>query len=223
MWGGVQTALCCLRFFTDDRGRTVVERGLDHVRGGFVAQQLDPLPGDLRRGQRMLLLLLQHSRSSGSPCTPTPGPRTTMKRSYFNERPLRRRDRYAMPRSGSADADQASPASSTPTVNSSFRRAPSCRRPCPSNEASEMSGHLDGRHVHLDDRLVEIDIVQVAAQLDGVSRGDDDVGERHRGDQQGRAEIVDALDDVAWRAGRQPLIAWRPRVPAPPGCAAGRG
>lgn len=39
MWGGVQTALCCLRFFTDDRGRTVVERGLDGVRGGFVRQQ----------------------------------------------------------------------------------------------------------------------------------------------------------------------------------------
>ena len=29
MWGGVQTALCCLRFFTDDRGRTIAERGLD--------------------------------------------------------------------------------------------------------------------------------------------------------------------------------------------------
>lgn len=39
MWGGVQTALCCLRYFTDDRGRTVVERGLDGVRGGFVRQQ----------------------------------------------------------------------------------------------------------------------------------------------------------------------------------------
>ncbi|WP_319447876.1 MULTISPECIES: spirocyclase AveC family protein [unclassified Mycobacterium] len=40
MWGGVMTALSCLRFFTDDRGRTVVERGLDHVRGGVVKQQL---------------------------------------------------------------------------------------------------------------------------------------------------------------------------------------
>lgn len=39
MWGGVQAALCCLRFFTDDRGRTVVERGLDRVRGGAVRQQ----------------------------------------------------------------------------------------------------------------------------------------------------------------------------------------
>nr|WP_244438468.1 spirocyclase AveC family protein [Mycolicibacterium septicum] len=39
MWGGVQAALCCLRFFTDDRGRTVVERGIDRVRGGFAKQQ----------------------------------------------------------------------------------------------------------------------------------------------------------------------------------------
>jgi uncharacterized protein DUF5135 len=39
MWGGVQAALCCLRYFTDDRGRTVVERGLDRVRGGAVKQQ----------------------------------------------------------------------------------------------------------------------------------------------------------------------------------------
>lgn len=40
MWGGVLTALTCLRYFTDDRGRTIVERGLDRVRGGFAKQQL---------------------------------------------------------------------------------------------------------------------------------------------------------------------------------------
>jgi Spirocyclase AveC-like len=40
MWGGVQAALCCLRYFTDDRGRTVVERGLENVRGGAVRQQV---------------------------------------------------------------------------------------------------------------------------------------------------------------------------------------
>ncbi|WP_019925787.1 spirocyclase AveC family protein [Nocardia sp. BMG111209] len=39
MWGGVLTALCCLRYFTDDRGRTIAERGLDHVRGGFAKVQ----------------------------------------------------------------------------------------------------------------------------------------------------------------------------------------
>jgi hypothetical protein len=40
MWGGVLTGLCCLRYFTDDRGRTVVERGLDRVRGGFAKTQV---------------------------------------------------------------------------------------------------------------------------------------------------------------------------------------
>jgi len=39
MWGGVQAGLCCLRFFTDERGRTIVERGLDSVRGGVIKQQ----------------------------------------------------------------------------------------------------------------------------------------------------------------------------------------
>jgi hypothetical protein len=40
MWGGVQAAMCCLRYFTDDHGRTVVERGLDKVGGGSVKQNL---------------------------------------------------------------------------------------------------------------------------------------------------------------------------------------
>lgn len=39
MWGGVLTALCALRFFTDDRGRTIVERGSDRLRGGFAKTQ----------------------------------------------------------------------------------------------------------------------------------------------------------------------------------------
>ncbi|MGI8336273.1 spirocyclase AveC family protein [Actinomadura scrupuli] len=39
MWVGVQAGLCCLRYFTDDRSRTVVERGLDNIRGGFARQQ----------------------------------------------------------------------------------------------------------------------------------------------------------------------------------------
>lgn len=40
MWGGVMTAICSLRYFTDSHGRTIVERGLENVRGGFVKQQL---------------------------------------------------------------------------------------------------------------------------------------------------------------------------------------
>ncbi len=40
MWGGVQAGFCSLRYFTDDRGRTFVERGLERVQGGAVKQQL---------------------------------------------------------------------------------------------------------------------------------------------------------------------------------------
>lgn len=39
MWGGVQAGLCCLRYFTDDRGRTFVERGIERIQGGFAKQQ----------------------------------------------------------------------------------------------------------------------------------------------------------------------------------------
>ncbi|MCX4092753.1 spirocyclase AveC family protein [Nocardia sp. alder85J] len=39
MWGAVQAGLCALRYFTDDRGRTFVERGLERVRGRTVTQQ----------------------------------------------------------------------------------------------------------------------------------------------------------------------------------------
>jgi hypothetical protein len=39
LWGGVQAGFCSLRFFTDDRGRTFVERGLERVRGGAVKRE----------------------------------------------------------------------------------------------------------------------------------------------------------------------------------------
>ena len=63
MWGGVQAGLCCLRYFTDDRGRTFVERGLDQVRGGFVKQQFTRFLAIFAACQRVLLRLLQHSRA----------------------------------------------------------------------------------------------------------------------------------------------------------------
>ena len=39
LWGGVQAGFCSLRYFTDDRGRTFVERGLERVHGGFAKLQ----------------------------------------------------------------------------------------------------------------------------------------------------------------------------------------
>jgi hypothetical protein len=39
MWGGVQAGLCSLRYFTNDRGQTFAERGLESVQGNFVKQQ----------------------------------------------------------------------------------------------------------------------------------------------------------------------------------------
>lgn len=39
LWGSVQAGLCALRYFTDDRGRTFVERGLDRVHAGFARMQ----------------------------------------------------------------------------------------------------------------------------------------------------------------------------------------
>ncbi|HEM46615.1 MAG TPA: spirocyclase, AveC family [Alphaproteobacteria bacterium] len=39
MWGAVQAGFCSLRFFTDDRGRTFAERGLERVHGGALKKE----------------------------------------------------------------------------------------------------------------------------------------------------------------------------------------
>src|SRR4051812_39199136 len=44
------------------------------------------------------------------------------------------------------------------------------------------SRQFDRRRVHLDDRPVEIDIIELAAQHDGVTGGDEYLGERQRRD-----------------------------------------
>ena len=105
MWGGVMTALSCLRFFTDDRGRTVVERGLDQVRGGF-ADSNSPIPRHLRRCQRVLLLLLQRARPVVRDAR-RPVARGPSEAFVLQRRHLRRRHRHAVPRSRAADTDEA--------------------------------------------------------------------------------------------------------------------
>ena len=76
MWGGVQTALCCLRFFTDDRGRTIAERGLDRVRGGFVRQQFVRFLAIFAAVSACFFVSVQYSRAVVRHALPTPGPRT---------------------------------------------------------------------------------------------------------------------------------------------------
>ena len=82
MWGGVQAGLCCLRYFTDDRGRTFVERGLDQCPRRIRQAATHPLPGDLRRLQRVLLRVLQPSLAVVRHA-PRSLAEDVLKRSYF--------------------------------------------------------------------------------------------------------------------------------------------
>lgn len=83
MWGAVQTALCCLRFFTDDRGRTIVERGLDSVRGGFVRQQFTRFLA-IFAGVSACFFIFYNVPAIWLGMHADPWPEDHMKRSYFN-------------------------------------------------------------------------------------------------------------------------------------------
>ncbi|MDV3130548.1 spirocyclase AveC family protein [Mycobacterium sp. 29Ha] len=83
MWGGVQAALCCLRFFTDDRGRTVVERGLDQIRGGFVKQQFVRFLA-IFGGVSACFFLFYNVPATWLGTQADPWPEDVQKRSYFN-------------------------------------------------------------------------------------------------------------------------------------------
>jgi hypothetical protein len=82
MWGGVQAALCCLRFFTDDRGRTIVERGLDNVRGGLVRQQFVRFLA-IFAGVSTCFFLFYNVPAQWIGMHSDPWPADHMKRSYF--------------------------------------------------------------------------------------------------------------------------------------------
>ena len=82
MWGGVQAGLCCLRFFTDDRGRTVVERGLDSVRGGFVRQQFTRFLA-IFAAVSALFFVFYNLPVQWFAMHSEPWPEDLMKRSYF--------------------------------------------------------------------------------------------------------------------------------------------
>lgn len=83
MWGGVMTALACLRFFTDDRGRTIVERGLDQVRGGFAKQQFIRFLA-IFAFTSSAFFFLYNVPAQWFALHSDPWPADHMKRSYFN-------------------------------------------------------------------------------------------------------------------------------------------
>ena len=82
MWGGVQAGLCCLRYFTDDRGRTFVERGLDSVRGGFVKQQLTRFLA-IFAACSAFFFVFYNIPAQWFAMHPDPWPEDILKRSYF--------------------------------------------------------------------------------------------------------------------------------------------
>jgi hypothetical protein len=83
MWGGVQAALCCLRFFTDDRGRTLVERGLDSVRGGVAKQQFIRFLA-IYAGVSACFFVLYNIPAQWIGMHSDPWPEDHQKRSYLN-------------------------------------------------------------------------------------------------------------------------------------------
>ncbi len=82
MWGGVQAALCCLRFFTDDRGRTVVERGLEQVRGGVARQQFVRFLAVFAAASS-IFFLIYNVPAQWFGMHADPWPQDVLKRSYF--------------------------------------------------------------------------------------------------------------------------------------------
>ena len=96
MWGGVQAGLCCLRYFTDDRGRTFVERGLDQVRGGFVRQQFTRFLA-IFAAVSAFFFVFYNIPAQWFAMHADPWPEDILKRSYFTDGHLRRRNRRPCP------------------------------------------------------------------------------------------------------------------------------
>ena len=83
MWGGVQAAMCSLRYFTDDRGRTVVERGLEQTQDGLVKQQVTRFLA-IFAGISACFFVFYNVPAQWIGMHADPWPADHLKRSYFN-------------------------------------------------------------------------------------------------------------------------------------------
>jgi hypothetical protein len=82
MWGGVQAGLCALRYFTDDRGRTFVERGLERVQGGFARHLLTRFLA-IFGACSMFFFVFYNIPAQWLAFHQDPWPQDLLKRSYF--------------------------------------------------------------------------------------------------------------------------------------------
>jgi hypothetical protein len=82
MWGGAQAGFCALRYFTDDRGRTFVERGLERVQGGFARQQLTRFLA-IFAACSVFFFVFYNLPAQWLAMHADPWPEDVMKRSYF--------------------------------------------------------------------------------------------------------------------------------------------
>ena len=136
MWGGVQAALCCLRYFTDDRGRTIVERGLDHVRGGFARQQFVRFLA-IFAAVSACFFFFYNVPAQWIGMHSDPWPEDHLKRSYFNGGICGDGTDEPCP-DPALPIPPSDPATSTPTANSSFRRAQKLPKTVPFERGIEM-------------------------------------------------------------------------------------
>lgn len=135
MWGAVQAGLCCLRDFTGDRGRTVVERGFDRIRGGFAKQQSVRFLATFA-GVSACFFFVYNVPAQWFGMHADPWPTDVGKRSYFNGGFC----------GGGSDKPCPNPVRPLPTKSSGYvdndaalccRRERSCRELCRSNSDIE--------------------------------------------------------------------------------------
>ena len=134
--------MCCLRYFTDDRGRTVVERGLDHVRGGAVKQQFVRFLA-IFAAVSGCFFFFYNVPAQWIAMHSDPWPEDHLKRSYFNGGIC----------GDGTDVPCPDPTLPIPTKRSGFinvdgqlvlPEGAELPRRCPSNEETEL--RTDGRH-----------------------------------------------------------------------------
>jgi hypothetical protein len=142
LWGAVQAGLCSIRFFTDDRGRTFVERGLERVQGGFVKQQSMRFLA-IFAACSLFFFVFYNLPAQWLAMHADPWPEDIQKRSYFTMGICGegRGDSALIPPFPSIGVRP--PPSSARMARWSFPKGRSSRRSFPSSERSDMatSGH----------------------------------------------------------------------------------